>query len=213
MYIVIFIILAVIMFCLMSVNVSTAKKETKEIKRKQHRANDLEKRRLKSYKRNDRISRHNRIWGVLRFIKEFEGVMSSNSFYDLDKATTNFKQAQDRLLDEDYTPTEDDITTAVRFCQYQFTTKHCIYKLSQKDVERIYNWREFSYDEHKALTQAAERFKCYWNEVILNYKRPSDKVKREKYLIEHLEEMKGKDTFSRIPASKEIFDELISYYS
>lgn len=88
-----------------------------------------------------------------------------------------------------------------------------IASLSQKDINRIYDWRNFSYDGYEILSFAGKSFKDYWDDVIANYKRQADKNKRKKYLVEHLNEMKEKEMLKRIPHSKELFEDLIKYYS
>ena len=174
---------------------------------------EIEKRRAKSYKRYDRLTRHKRIWAVLRFMKEFEKLNASENFYDMDKATANFSQAKERLYEEEFTPNQEDISTAIRFCQYQYAIGSCAHGLSQDDIDRVYDWRSFSYDVHEILSNVGESFKVYWDNVITNYKRQSDKNKRKEYLVHHLNEMKEKDVFKNIPHSDELFKELIEYYS
>ena len=142
-------------------------------------------------------------------MKEFELLKASETFYDVNKTVAGFDKAQKRLYEDDFTPTEEDITTAIRFCLYQNTTGKCDYSLSQKEIDRIYDWRNFSYDGYEILSRAGNSFKDYWDDVITNYKRQADKNKRKKYLVEHLNEMKEKDILKRIPHSKELFDELI----
>ena len=211
MYIVVFIIIIFIIVYI--IGSKTEKQETIPVKREQSKLQEFENHRIKKYKRYDRLLRHKRIWAVLRFMKEFELLLASETFYDVNKTVAGFHKAQNRLYEDDFTPTKEDITTAIRFCRYQNTTGKCGYNLSQKDIDRIYDWRNFSYDGYEILYCAGNSFKDYWDDVITNYKRQADKNKRKKYLVEHLNEMKEKDTLKRIPHSKELFEDLIKHYS
>lgn len=211
MYIVAFIIIIFIIVCI--IGSKTEKQETISVKSGRSKLQEFENHRTKKYKRYDRLLRHKRIWAVLRFMKEFELLLASKTFYDVNKTVASFDKAQKRLYEDEFTPTQEDITTAIRFCLYQNTTGKCDYSLSQKDINRIYDWRNFSYDGYEILSFAGKSFKDYWDDVIANYKRQADKNKRKKYLVEHLNEMKEKEMLKRIPHSKELFENLIKYYS
>lgn len=211
MYIVVFIIIIFIIVCIIGSKTET--QETIPAKSERNKLQDFRNRRTIKYKRYDRLLRHKRIWAVLRLMKEFELLKASETFYDVNKTVASFDKAQKRLYEDDFTPTEEDITTAIRFCLYQNTIGKCDYSLSQKEIDRIYDWRNFSYDGYEILSRAGNAFKDYWDDVITNYKRQADKNKRKKYLVEHLNEMKEKDILKRIPHSKELFDDLIRYYS
>lgn len=211
MYIVVFIIVIFIIVCI--IGSKTEKQETIPVKSGRSKLQEFENHRTKKYKRYDRLLRHKRIWAVLRFMKEFELLLASKTFYDVNKTVTRFDKAQKRLYEDEFTPTKEDITTAIRFCLYQNTTGKCDYSLSQKDINRIYDWRNFSYDGYEIFSFAGKSFKDYWDDVIANYKRQADKNKRKKYLVEHLNEMKEKEMLKRIPHSKELFEDLIKYYS
>lgn len=211
MYIVVFIIVIFIIVCI--IGSKTEKQETIPVKSGRSKLQEFENHRTKKYKRYDRLLRHKRIWAVLRFMKEFELLLASENFYDVNKTVASFDKAQKRLYEDEFTPTKEDITTAIRFCLYQNTTGKCDYSLSQKDISRIYDWRNFSYDGYEILSFAGKSFKDYWDDVIANYKRQADKNKRKKYLVEHLNEMKEKEMLKRIPHSKELFEDLIKYYS
>ena len=211
MYIIIFIIVVFMILCTMGAKKDKQKEVVANCS--QRTPKEPEKRRAKSCKRYDRLTRHKRIWAVLRFMKEFEKLNSSESFYDIDKATANFNQSKERLYDEEFTPNQEDISTAIRFCQYQYTKGSCTHGLSQNDIDRVYDWRSFSYDGHEILLNVGEHFKAYWDNVIANYKRQSDKNKRKEYLIHHLDEMKEKEVFRTIPNSDDLFKELIKHYS
>lgn len=211
MYIVVFIIVIFIIVCI--IGSKTEKQETIPVKSERSKHQEFENHRTKKYKRYDRLLRHKRIWAVLRFMKEFELLLASETFYDVNKTVASFDKAQKRLYEDEFTPTKEDITTAIRFCLYQNTTGKCDYSLSQKDINRIYDWRNFSYDGYEILSFAGKSFKDYWDDVIANYKRQADKNKRKKYLVEHLNEMKEKEMLKRIPHSKELFGDLIKYYS
>lgn len=211
MYIVVFIIIIFIIVCI--IGSKTGKQESIPVKSERSKLQEIENRRTKKYKRYARLLRHKHIWAVLRLMKEFELLQASENFYDVNKTVASFDKAKKRLYEDDFTPTEEDITTAIRFCLYQNTTGKCDYCLSQKDIDRIYDWRNFSYDGYEILSRAGNSFKDYWDDVITNYKRQADKNKRKKYLVEHLNEMKEKDMLKHIPHSNELFDDLIKYYS
>lgn len=211
MYIVVFIIVIFIIVCI--IGSKTEKQETIPVKSGRSKLQEFENHRTKKYKRYDRLLRHKRIWAVLRFMKEFELLLASENFYDVNKTVASFDKAQKRLYEDEFTPTKEDITTAIRFCLYQNTTGKCDYSLSQKDISRIYDWRNFSYDGYEILSFAGKSFKDYWDDVIANYKSQADKNKRKKYLVEHLNEMKEKEMLKRIPHYKELFEDLIKYYS
>lgn len=107
---------------------------------------------------------------MLRFIKEFENIQTSENFYELDKSITKFEVAKERLYEEDYTPGLEDLSTAIRFCLHQQATHKCAHRLSKNEIEKIYDWRLFSYNKHEPLVNAAKRFKLYWDEVLESYK-------------------------------------------
>ena len=178
MYIVVFIIVIFIIVCI--IGSKTEKQETIPVKSERSKHQEFENHRTKKYKRYDRLLRHKRIWAVLRFMKEFELLLASETFYDVNKTVASFDKAQKRLYEDEFTPTKEDITTAIRFCLYQNTTGKCDYSLSQKDINRIYDWRNFSYDGYEILSFAGKSFKDYWDDVIANYKRQADKNKRKK---------------------------------
>ena len=210
MYIVVSIIFILIIVCFMKNK--TIKQEGKVVNKEQNQDNKL-KQSIAINKRHERLLRHKRVWAVLRFMKVYEELYSSNSFYDLDKAIINLNQSLLRLDEDEFTPAIEDISIAIRFCRYQYSINNCTYSLSQKEIATVYEWRSFKYDKNEVLIQTGKRFKCYWDEVIANYKRQSDKNRRKEYLVRHLNEMKDKDTFKHVSISKDIFENLIRHYS
>lgn len=214
MYITIFLIILIVIFvCLMNTKTTKEKEEKSLVVANSSKQTEYDLRMQKKHRRYNRLLRHRRVWAVLRFIKEFENIQTSENFYELDKSITEFEVAKERLYEEDYTPGLEDLSTAIRFCLHQQATHKCAHRLSKNEIEKIYDWRLFSYNKHEPLVNAAKRFKLYWDEVLESYKKQSAKCKRNEYVVNHLLEMKEKDTFLNIPNSKEIFDDLIEYYS
>ena len=214
MYIAIFLIILIVIFVYSeNIKITKEKKEKNLIVANLSKQTEYDLRKQKKHRRYNRLLRHRRIWAVLRFIKEFENIQTSENFYELDKSITKFEAAKERLYEEEYTPSLEDLSTAIRFCLHQQATHKCAHRLSKNEVEKIYDWRLFSYNKYELLANTAKHFKLYWDEVLESYKKQSAKCKRNEYVINHLLEMKEKDTFLNIPNSKEIFDDLIEHYS
>ena len=89
----------------------------------------------------------------------------------------------------------------------------CNHYISVEDEHKIYDWEHFGYDSYSVLKQVEHSFKCYWDEVLSNYKRQSDKNKRINYIINHLAEMKTNRTLMSIPHLQEILNTLIDHYT
>ena len=211
MYIIILAVIIIAIFCLIgrktnedenartiATNISSASVQTKQKKQRS----------LK----HERTCRHKRIWAVLRFMKEFQDVKESSNFYEFEKTDKDFNLSLSRLSDEEFTPYQEDIESAIRFCQCMRSKGECGYSMTDEDIENIYNWRTFIYDKQDILFHVSERFKDYWDDVLLNYKRPADRIKRINYLVNHLDEMKNKKIFSEISGSQEVFSSLADYY-
>ena len=94
MYIVVFIIIIFIIVCI--IGSKTEKQETIPVKSERSKLQEFENRRTKKYKRYDRLLRHKRIWAVLRFMKEFELLKASETFYDVNKTGAGFDKSQKR---------------------------------------------------------------------------------------------------------------------
>lgn len=180
---------------------------------KRQSSDSIKSRKHLKYIRYDRRERHKRVWAVLRFMVSIKEVHNSINFYDLDKAINEYEISYNRLKDPDFTPTSSEIALAIRFCTHKYYQGNCDYKLSHEEENAIYNWETFCLEKKKILSKTIMSFKEYWEETLSGYKRISAKKNRINYLINHLIEMKGKESLSQIPNFKEQIDELISYYS
>lgn len=210
MYIVLFIvILIVVLACINKKPVQ----ESQAISIPSIDSTENKRRKELKYIRYNRLCRHKRIWAVLRVIKEYETFMQSQSFYDLEKAAEKFNEAKERLLEEDFRPSQEHVSAAIRFCRLQAKQAKCNHYISVEDEHKIYDREHFGYDSYSVLKQVEHSFKCYWDEVLSNYKRQSDKNKRINYIIKHLAEMKTNKTLMSIPHLQEILNTLIDHYT
>lgn len=138
--------------------------------------------------------------------------MHSENFYDLDKSIGDFQDSKARLFEEHYSPTNEEIDTAIRFCTIGYTLGRCSHQLTLNEKYDIYHWETYFFNNLFIINNVADSFKTYWDDVLADYKRPSARLNRVNYLINHLNEMKEKETMQLLPNFEEKINELILYY-
>ena len=97
-----------------------------------------EKRHKRLMVRGARLDRHRRIWSVLYL---------TNSFYEIEERMKkgqptkrmfqHLESAKSYVLE--YKPTNDEIKTAIRFCQIEHARGKCPHALTPSDIETIMN--------------------------------------------------------------------------
>ncbi len=165
----------------------------------------------KAYKRYSRRERHNRIWGILRFmlvIHSFNERM--NSFYDYQNRMKDYESAIS-FINADHRPTIQDINLVIRLCRIKYSCGKCDYEVKEVDVSYIYNWYSYQIDHKKILEGIIPLFREYWDGVLLEYKGISAKKNRIEYLIDLLEDIREKDYIISNSLDDRI-SELIDYY-
>nr|DAF62195.1 MAG TPA: hypothetical protein [Myoviridae sp. ctt8G1] len=165
------------------------------------------------YKRDINRMRKKRVWAMLRFLKSIESITTSENFYDLDKAICDFQNAKARLLEKDYNPAKEEIEIAIRFCTISYAQGRCFHQLTLSEMHDVRNWETYYIYDSAIMDNTATSFKAYWDSVLANYKRPSAKINRINYLIEHLNEMNEKETLQQFSNFKEHIANLISHYN
>lgn len=159
------------------------------------------------------VNRKKHVWAMLRFLKSIESVTTSENFYDLDKALCDFQNTKARLLEKDYNPTKEEIEIAIRFCTISYAQGRCFHQLTSNEIYNVRDWETYYIYDSAIMDNTTTSFKAYWDSVLTNYKRPSAKINRINYLIEHLNEMNEKETLQQFSNFKEHIAKLISHYN
>lgn len=163
------------------------------------------------HKKHINRTRKTHVWAELRFIKSIENIIDSENFYDLDKSLGDFHDAKARLFEKHYRPTNEEIDIAIRFCTIGYTQERCSHQLTSSEMHDIHYWESY-YIHESTITNVATSFKDYWDNVLASYKSSSAKKKRIDYLVNHLNEMKEKESLQEFPNVKDHISQLISYY-
>lgn len=150
---------------------------------------------------------------LLHLIFVAEYVKSSENFYDLDKRIDDFLYVRIRMrVVKRIHLTSDEIDTVIRLCKFYHTKGICQHELSQAEIRNIHNWEKYYFHDLYIINNVAASFKAYWDDVLAGYTRPSARLNRINYLINHLNEMKGKGTIQLLPNYEEKINELIQHY-
>lgn len=149
---------------------------------------------------------------LLHLIFVAEDVMFSENFYDLDKRIGDFLQARSEMLKKQIHLTSDEIDIVIRLCRFYHSKGICQHELSQPEIRNIHNWETYSFNDIFIINNVAASFKAYWDDVLAGYKRPSARLNKINYVINHLNKMKGKVTIQQLPNCEEKINELILYY-
>lgn len=157
--------------------------------------------------------RKNNANALLHLISVAENIVSSENFYDLDKNIGDFLYVRSRMQEEQIRLTSDEIDAVIRLCRSYYVKGMCQHELSQNEIRNIHNWETYSFNDLFIINNVTVSFKTYWDDVLAGYKRPSARLNRINYLINHLNEMKHKETIQQLPNFEEEINELIQYYN
>lgn len=166
----------------------------------------------RKYRRYDRLMRHKKIWAVLSYAKSIEAIYSSNSFYDLDKAYLDYRNALARFDAPDSCPSENEIQCAFRFCDMQNCIGKCEHRLSEEEKRSISNWNNFNLDYTNILEAVSKRFITYWDDTLGAYRNKSAYLNRLDYIINHLNEVKHRKGLSMISQVEDYVNKVQLYY-
>lgn len=157
------------------------------------------------------VRKHN-ARALLHLIGVAEKIASSENFYDLDKNIGDFIYVKTKMQEEQIHLTNDEIDTVIRLCRSYYAKGMCQHELSQAEIRNIHNWETYYFNDLYIINDIAASFKTYWDDVLTGYKKTSARLNRINYLINHLNEMKGKGTIQLLPNYEEKINELIQYY-
>lgn len=157
--------------------------------------------------------RKRNVRNLLHLISLAEDIALSKSFYELDKHIGDFLYVKSKLSEQQIYLTNEEFDTTIRLCRILHSKGICQRELSQTEIHNIQNWESYSFNNPFLINNIAASFKTYWDDVLAGYKRPSVRLNRINYLIDHLNEMKNKETIQLFTNYEEIFNELIQHYS
>lgn len=188
-----------------SIMPSTNKVSTDELSR-------IQKKQAARRKRGNRQDRRRAEFRIYEYAISLIRIQTAQSFFELDKAIIDYNRAIHGCNEERQNLNENHIATIIRFCKHQHAIGNCDYVLSTQDIENIYNWEGYRINYGPILNTLSSSYKLYWDNVIQNYKRNSDRQKRIQSIILQLEEMPSRKGLAFIPNINDIFNEIICYY-
>lgn len=147
----------------------------------------LSERRKRTYARDKRLTRHRRVWSILRFMVTYQELMSANNFYGIRDAIKSHKEAKGRMRKEHIE--NNDIEIAIRFCRMENHYDICHHKLSNNDIDNLRNWRNFQLNEETLYSNVMSNYETYWRRTLDSYKRIHAKKNRLEELIYDIDEI------------------------
>lgn len=170
----------------------------------------LSERRERTYARDKRLTRHRRVWSILRYMITYKELMQADNFYNIRNAIKSHKEAKGRMRKEHIE--EYDIEIAIRFCRMENHYDLCHHILSQTDINNLKDWRNFQLNEKELYNNVMSNYESNWRTALNSYKRMHAKKDRLEYLIEDLDEIAGlpdiqehPDVINRINVLKESY--------
>jgi hypothetical protein len=161
--------------------------------------------------RDKRRERQHTIWSVLRFMVTYKKLIEeTTNFYQFRDNYPAFKIAKGEMRKRH--PDTCALNTAIRFCQMEFFYGTCDHKLTEHDIQTLYNWKELNVDEGQLLNNVLSSFDSYWGEVLESYVRPSARIKRIDYLIQELDKIKDMEGVKSYPSVLDRLDQLQQRY-
>lgn len=154
--------------------------------------------------------RNHNHWLAYRLITTYKDLIDSANFYDFEKNAKTFCEIKNDALEKQVTMS--NIMVAIRYCRLQYYQKECNYKIKRADIKKLEQWKEFS-DKEISIEMLINNYKEYWDEVLANYKRPSARTNRLKYLVEKLTEIREKPYIQESQLFIDKIDALKAHYS
>lgn len=162
----------------------------------------------KKYEKRERKSYNN--WLAYRLITTYKELLDTANFYDFEKNAQEFSRIKNEALKKRVTMS--NIMVVARYCKLQYYIEECDYEITHSDTEKLKKWKEFS-DKDLSVDKIIDNYKEYWDEVIANYKRPSARTNRLKYLVEKLTEIREKPYIQESQLFIDKIDALKAHYS
>ena len=161
----------------------------------------------KDRKYDEREKRNYNNWLAYRLITSYKDFMDSSSFYDFEKKSEEFSIIKKEALSKGLT--NSNINVAIRYCRFQYYQKECNYKFKRADIKKLEQWKDLSVND---ISIESLINKVYWDDMLLNYKGPSARVNRLKFLVENLEELKEKPYIRQSSVLLQKIQDLKTYY-
>ncbi|MFC2439327.1 MAG: hypothetical protein ACFNVH_00690 [Segatella maculosa] len=172
---------------------------------------DWESHRKQMRLRDRNRERKHTIWSILRFMITYKDLIENTTdFYQFRDNLAAFKTAKGEMRKRH--PDACALDTAIRFCQMESFYGTCNHKLTENDIQTIYNWKELNVDEEKLLNIVLSSFESYWKGVLNSYVRPSARTKRIAYLIQELDNVKEIEGVRSYPKVLDRLDQLQQQY-
>lgn len=147
----------------------------------------LSERRKRTYARDKRLTRHRRVWSILRYMVTYQELLSADNFYGIRNAIISHKEAKGRMRKEHIE--EYDIEIAIRFCRMENYYDICHHKLSISDIDNLRDWRNFQLNEEALYSNVMSNYETYWRRTLDSYKRIHAKKHRLEELIYDIDEI------------------------